>query len=78
MQTLLTSREVDRLLRYAAGQTVRLAKRGLIPFIRLPDGAMRFDESAINELLTNASKVNRMVRPHYPTRSLSGTGACRG
>ena len=49
---LLTPREVDQVLRYSHGRTLRLAKAGHIPFIRLPDGEIRFDEAEIEKLLT--------------------------
>lgn len=52
---LLISREVDRLLRYPLGQTMRLARAGLIPFIRLPDEEIRFDEAAIDKLLKDGA-----------------------
>ena len=42
MQTLLTSNELDRMLRYPAGRSRRLAREGLIPHVRLPDGEIRF------------------------------------
>jgi len=52
METLLTGREVDLILRYPAGRTERLARAGKIPFVRLPDGAVRFPEKSIADLLT--------------------------
>ncbi len=55
MKTLLTPRDVDRLLRYPTGRTARLAKTGRIPFIRLPDGEIRFDETEIANLLASAT-----------------------
>jgi predicted site-specific integrase-resolvase len=48
---LLTPREVDVLLRYPAGRTLRLAKAGRIPFIRLPDGEIRIDEAELKKVL---------------------------
>jgi len=48
---LLKPREVDLMLRYPAGRTLRLAKAGLLPCVQLPDGEIRFDESQIEELL---------------------------
>lgn len=52
---LLTSREVDRLLRYSPGKAVRLAKRGKLPHIVLPDGSVRFREQDIQQLLASGS-----------------------
>jgi len=51
MVKLLKAIEVDELLRYSAGKTLRLAKAGKIPFVRLPDGSIRFEESAIQKIL---------------------------
>jgi len=48
---LLKPNEVDLLLRYSAGRSKKLAKAGLLPFIRLPDGEIRFDEKDIERLL---------------------------
>jgi hypothetical protein len=48
---LLTSREVENLLRYSPGQATRLAKRGKLPYVTLPDGSIRFDRAAILGLL---------------------------
>lgn len=44
-------REVDRLLRYPRGRSLRLAKAGKLPFISLPDGEVRFDEAELEKLL---------------------------
>jgi predicted site-specific integrase-resolvase len=51
MMQLLTPREVDVMLRYPAGRTLRLVKAGKIPSIRLPDGEVRIDEAALKKLL---------------------------
>jgi len=44
------------MLRYPSGRTLRLAKAGRIPFIRLPDGEIRFDERAIEALLKSGKE----------------------
>ena len=54
MQPLLTPLEVDELLRYPRGRSVRLAKEGKIPFVMLPDGELRFDREYIEALLKRA------------------------
>jgi hypothetical protein len=51
MSTLLMPREVDRLLRYPRGRSLRLARAGKLPHIKLPDGEIRFDEAEINSFL---------------------------
>jgi len=48
---LLKPAEVDFLLRYPAGRATRLAKRGQLPHIVLPDGSIRFREVEIEQLL---------------------------
>ena len=49
--TLLKPREVDLMLRYPSGRSKRLAKVGKIPYIKLPDGEIRFDAAVIQRLL---------------------------
>lgn len=53
---LLKPREVDLLLRYPAGRSLRLARAGHIPCIHLPDGEIRFDEAEIKRLLQCKSR----------------------
>jgi hypothetical protein len=48
---LLKPREVDLVLRYPPGKSLRLAKKGLIPYIVLPDGEVRFREEDLRQLL---------------------------
>ena len=48
---LLTSREVDRLLRYPHGRASRLARAGLLPAVVLPDGELRFERQAVLDAL---------------------------
>lgn len=59
MRKLLKPTEVDELLRYSAGRTLRLAKAGKIPFIRLPDGAIRFSESEIEMILNKQGRKEK-------------------
>lgn len=51
MDNLLKPREVDVVLRYPAGRTLRLAKKGLIRSIILPDGEVRIPESVVQNLI---------------------------
>lgn len=51
MTTLLMPREVDRLLRYPRGRSMKLARSGKLPHIKLPDGEVRFDQAEIDRLL---------------------------
>jgi hypothetical protein len=50
MKTLLMPYEVYRIFRYPAGKSERLAKRGKIPHIRLPDGQIRFKRNQIEKI----------------------------
>ena len=45
-------REVDRLLRYPRGRSLRLARTGKLPHVVLPDGEVRFVQDEIEALLT--------------------------
>ena len=59
MVKLLKPTEVDELLRYAAGRSLSLAKAGKISFIQLPDGAIRFDECEIEQMLKCRKQLKR-------------------
>jgi hypothetical protein len=48
---LLIPIELDRLLRYPAGRSERLAKRGKIPHIKLPGGEVRFRPEDVDAIL---------------------------
>lgn len=52
---LLKPREVDIILRYPRGRSQKLAKRGLIPHVLLPDGEIRFDRQTLSRWLTERS-----------------------
>ena len=51
MNTLLKPHEVDAVLRWPRGKTARLARRGRIPCLVLPDGSLRFDEAVLRKML---------------------------
>jgi hypothetical protein len=53
---LLKPKEVDILLRYPAGRATRLAKRGLLPYILLPDGSIRFRQGDIEALVARPAQ----------------------
>ncbi len=48
---LLKPAEVDLFLRYPIGRSLKLAKKGLLPHIILPDGEIRFNEEDVQGLL---------------------------
>lgn len=49
-QPYLKPQEVDGLLRLPCGRSARLARKGLIPAIILPDGTIRFSPDIIQKL----------------------------
>lgn len=50
MPRLLTPTEVDRWLAWPLGRSERLAKRGKLPHVVLPDGAVRFRRSDVAKM----------------------------
>ncbi len=54
--------EVDRLLRWPAGRAHRLARRGKLPHVLLPDGAIRFRLPEILALLENRGEPEAAAR----------------
>ncbi len=56
---LLKASEVDSRLRYPSGRILRLARKGLIPHITLPDGEIRFDADAVDQWLRDHTKCAR-------------------
>ena len=59
MNRLLKPTEVDELLGYGPGRTLKLAKAGLIPFIELPDGQVRFDKKDLEQFLEAARQSGK-------------------
>ena len=57
MTTLLTPREVDRVLKYPRGRSLKLAKAGKLPHTTLPDGEVRFDAEALSSFLQQSSST---------------------
>lgn len=54
---LLTPDEVDCQLRYPPGYSERLARRGKLSHVVLPDGSIRFTSKSINQLLVNGQRI---------------------
>ena len=61
---LLTPAEADELLRYPRGRSARLARRGLLPSVELPDGELRFPA----DLLEQVRRGHAVARPDGPNR----------
>lgn len=55
MIQFLKPSELDSRLRYPAGRSLRLARKGLIPHVKLPDGEIRFDAGVVEQWLRERS-----------------------
>jgi len=56
MEKLLKPSELDRLLGYPSGRSIRQARASLIPCYQLPDGEIRFDAEEITRWLASQKK----------------------
>lgn len=54
MGELLTPAAVDDMFGYPSGRALRLARKGLLPYMRLPDGSIRFDAAEIARVVASA------------------------
>ncbi|MDX1963225.1 MAG: hypothetical protein SFX18_08735 [Pirellulales bacterium] len=54
MPRLLLTADIDRRLGWPLGKAERLAKRGKLPHVILPDGEIRFQWRTIRALLKHA------------------------
>lgn len=59
MTPLLESREVDRMLRYPRGRSLKLAKAGQLPHVTLPDGEVRFPQDELEKFLLSREGAAR-------------------
>lgn len=58
---LLRGGDLDTMLRYPPGRSERLARKGQIPFLQLPDGQIRFDPDAITVWLNGLASESAEV-----------------
>ncbi len=56
---LLIPEEIDNWLRFPRGRALRLARRGLLPAVMLPNGEIRFNRSDIEALLNKTEPFRR-------------------
>ena len=56
---LMKPSQVDSLLRYPSGRSQRLARKGLIPHVELPDGEIRFDPEVIHDWIADRSRPGK-------------------
>ena len=59
MADYLTPEEVDEQLKLRRGKAARLARRGKLPAIILPDGTIRFDSQELDTFLKAKSAEER-------------------
>lgn len=64
MPDYISPDEVDRRLSLPAGRAVKLARRGVLPHVALPDGTVRFEWGAVESSLQRVPLDN----PGTPTR----------
>jgi excisionase family DNA binding protein len=69
---LLTAREVAALLGVSAETVLRWTRRGELPAIRLPGGAIRYRESDFDDWLEERATPRRGVRTTAPSAAQSG------
>ena len=65
MSTLLTDSEAAEILRLTPRQVARLAKKGILPSVRLPGNEIRFDPNDIRqwvETLKHPAKLGDETR----------------
>ena len=53
MSDYILPREVDELLKLSPGKAARLARRGLLPAIILPDKSIRFEKTVLSNYLNS-------------------------
>lgn len=68
MESLLCGNEVDRRLKWPVGRADRLARRGRLPHIRLPDGSLRFEWPAIEQLIVHVGNNASELREETEAR----------
>jgi hypothetical protein len=57
MDNLLTTTELDMILKYPTGRTARLVRQGKIEAIHLPDGSVRIAESELRRIIERGKGV---------------------
>jgi len=64
-RVLLVGAEVDKLFRWPRGRAVRMARRGLLGSVTLPDGSLRFKRDVVERIVNGA---DRPEPAGYPPR----------
>lgn len=66
MSGLLTARQVADLLGVSAETVLRWTRRGDLPAIRLPGGALRYREDALDQWMTSRATRPATLRETRP------------
>jgi hypothetical protein len=69
--SLMYPEDVDQRLNWPLGRSERLARQRRLPYVLLPDGSIRFEAGAIEELV---HRVPASVPASQPTAKASFTG----
>ena len=59
MPKLIYPEDVDKRLNWPLGRAGRLARRGRLPHVVLPDGAIRFSWSEVRQLIQHVAREPR-------------------
>lgn len=87
METILRGFDVDIALRWPNRRAEKLAKKGLIPHLILPDGSIRFRQSDIEAIVRQAERLAQCGHPglrvsgassQYTQRTSCGVSGSRG
>ena len=73
MTSLLTAREVADLIGVSAETVLRWTRRGELPAIRLPGGAVRYREDELDAWLEERATLTRSLPTTTPSAALGGT-----
>lgn len=55
---LLRGYEIDQMLRWPSGRADRLARKGKLPHVKLPDGEIRFEKEKIESMIESVEPKN--------------------
>jgi len=70
-----TPHEIDTAFRWPLGRAERLARRGRLPHLRLPDGSIRFSFDEVSKLITRVNPPALCKKCGIPTENAEN-GLC--
>jgi len=77
MDRFLTPGEVDELLSLQRGKAKRLAKKGVMPALILPDGTVRFNQELLRDWILRKTSSRPMASPRGPGLENTALNLCR-